>query len=181
MKTKIMLLLAGLALALPASAQELSTQVMGMAPLINQTGQTIQYAFSTQAGQTFEPYKMRSKSQLGPKQCPKNCLQIETINGVSQLYLNDGHPGGCEQGCSYFGVFTSFSEVLVRKTDPLTGEITTWWHAEGGLTGSLTAGAKQSTPLYDARFSFDTAPTGWADSLFPHPSAGLFTVVLGLN
>lgn len=155
--------------------QELAQPTWSVAAVPNENGKITQYSFNTNAG-FFWVTKQELKYKLGGKSCVGNCLQIQTVGGVTQLYLQDSH-SICGSGCTYQGTFSYFKKTLNAEGPAF------YWSVEGSLVGTFTDPNGVTYQNVAARFYFETNPASFQDELLTPSNIGPggLTVVLGLD
>lgn len=167
-KTNMRTLLLVLFLAASAAAQESYQPTWVSNPLPNLQGNVIQWGLPAGSGGFF-PTKTEKKYKFD---CT-NCIRVQTVGGVTQLYAEDQHDF-CTPSCKYTGTFVEFHAELV------TEGAAQFYRVSGGLTGTFTDPYGVVSQNVPARYYFETFPNSIAEPVFVPASGGL-TVVLTLN
>lgn len=137
-------------------------------PLPNLQGKVIQWGIPTGSG-SFFPAKQQKSFKFG---C-SNCIQVQTVNGSTQLFASDSHDV-CKPACTYLATFVEFHAELV------TEGVTQFYRVSGGLNGTFTDPFGVVTENVPARYYFETFPNKYSEPVFV-PAAGGLTIVLSLN
>ena len=160
--------LAVLLLAASAAAQESWQPTWVTNPLININGKIIQWGIPTGSGAYF-PTKTEKKYKFD---CT-NCIQVQTVGGVTQLYAEDEHDY-CSPQCVYTGTFVEWHAELV------TEGAAQFYRVSGGLKGTMTDPYNGTTTNVPARYYFESFPNNLREPVYVPASGGL-TVVMSLN
>lgn len=139
-------------------------------------GEVMQYSFPIAPfGPNWLPLGHSKKFSFAGK----NLAQMETVNGVTMLYMSDSHDfcgvnGGPDGACSYLGTLVGPMEV--KQTSLQSGA--TFEHVSGNFYGAFTDDKGNEFEDTLAILSFDTYPS--VDGINV-PSAGSVVIVLANN
>lgn len=172
MKKYLPLLLLCLTSFAPAQYLLQSTWVTN--PLNAHDGHMLQWGIVTGPPSAYFPAQQEKKQKPW---CSHNCAMVQTVNGVSQLFVTDSHDfcaavPPSTSNCSYLGSFVEFHQELV------TEGIAHFWRVSIGLTGTFTSPLGVVTQNVPARYYFETFPSQDSTDV---PSGGNLTVVFELN
>ena len=161
-------------LATLASAQTLSAFTLQADGLANQNGYVMQYGFPTSAPTAWNANQQGKKYKWDKP--GKNELQIRTVTGVSEVWLQDSH-GYCATNAGTDGMCTYFGIINLKEKS---------FSAAGGSSSLVTATASgiftdaggNMYPNVKALLYFETYPA--IDGVYKAAPAG-FIVVLEPN
>jgi hypothetical protein len=171
MKQTFIVLMLCLGAAL-CSGQELSQVTSFAYVLPDFRGEFQQWGFAI--GASTESYSPTGQAKKFKSYCTKNCLQIETVAGVTELIMTDSHDF-CSLGtgfCSYSGTFTSFNSQVVNKGN------FSYTRISGELVGTFTDAQGNISNNVSALYSAETYP---ANNGILEVAPGNLTVILQLN
>lgn len=167
MKRYVFGLLMLAAMAGSVHAQFLVQQTWATNPLNKLQGKIIQYGIVAGDGAWYPTQQAKALKPF----CSNNCAEIQTVNGVSQLFVTDSHDF-CKPVCTYSGTFVDL------RNEQITQHGATFWKVSGGLIGTFTDPHGIVTENVPARYYFETFPS--TDGTYV-PAGGNLTVVLALN
>lgn len=156
-----------------APAQELSAPSTAVYVLNSEGGSALQYNF--QEGATVSFFATKQRTSYGFSNSA-NTLEIQTVNGVTELNVFENAKGACNAvsgTCSYFGTFTQLRMDTVTNSDGSSYIIMT-----GDLVGSFTDYRGTVYPNTVAHYYTETYPA--TDGITVGGPAGL-TIVLSYN
>ena len=162
-----------LALTTSAFAQQSWQPTWVTNPLPDYQGKIIEWGIGTGAG-AFSPTKQAKAFKFG---CT-NCVQVQTINGVTQFFTSDSHDV-CKPSCTYQGTVTALNFELVSEGT------TQFYRVAMSLTGTFKDPLGVVTKNVSGRYHFETFafPMGgsWVNANEFVPASGGITAVLSLN
>jgi|ERR1035438_10143755 hypothetical protein len=162
--------------SLGLAAQQVTGETQFAAVLPDFQGQIMQYSFPVNP---FPPDWLPNGHARRFKFSGTNIVEVETVKGVTELYLSDSHDfcgpkAGPAGTCSYLGTMVGELEI---KTISL-GSGATYSHVAGTFSGLFTDARGDQFPNKLGLFSFDTYPS--VNGLVV-PSAGSVVIVLEDN
>jgi hypothetical protein len=162
--------------SLGLAAQQVTGETQFAAVLPDFHGQIMQYSFPINP---FPPDWLPNGQASKFKFSGTNIVEVETVKGVTQLYLSDSHDycgpkAGPAGSCSYQG--TMVGELDIKTISLESGA--TYSHVAGTFSGLFTDARGNQFPNKLGLFSFDTYPS--VNSIVV-PSAGSLVIVLEDN
>jgi hypothetical protein len=157
-------------------AQQVTGETQFAAVLPDYYGQIMQYSFPINP---FPPDWLPAGHAKKFKFSGTNIVEVETVKGVTELYLSDSHDlcgpkAGPVGFCSYLGTMVGALEIKVIN---LAGGAT-YSHVTGTFSGLFTDDHGDQFPNTLGLFAFDTYPS--VNSVVV-PSAGSVVIVLENN